>query len=353
MRVKSFAAKAKNKPLEYFEFERREPTDYDVEFQVLYCGVCHSDIHTTRDEWHDWGEAKYPSVVGHEIVGKVTRIGKKVSKVRPGDLVGVGCLVNSCRTCKNCKKGLEQYCENGATGTYNDIDPIDGKVTKGGYSTHQVVQERFVMKIPKGMDLAKAAPLFCAGITTYSPLRHWKVGKGMRVGIVGLGGLGHMGLKYAKAFGAKTFVVTTSAQKAKDAKKYGADGVALMTDSKQREGNKEKFDFLLNTIPVAHDVHPYVDLLSSDGVMVIVGAITELSDGFHGHSLISKRRSIAGSTIGGIPETEEVLKFSAKYNIYPDIEIIKMKDINKAYDTMVRKGISHRFVIDVANSFKS
>ncbi len=352
MKTKSYAAKKANKPLEYFEFERREPTPHDVEFEVLFCGVCHSDIHTTRDEWNDWGPAKYPSVVGHEIVGKVTRVGNKVKKHKIGDLVGVGCLVNSCQRCKNCKKGLEQYCENGVTGTYNDIDPIDGKITKGGYSTLQVVQENFVIKIPKGMNLAKAAPLLCAGITTYSPLRHWKVGKGMMVGIIGLGGLGHMGLKYAKVFGAKTYVITTSPKKAKDAKKYGADGVVLITDKKQRVENKEKFDFLLNTIPVAHDVHPYVNLLSSDGTMVIVGAITELSSGFHGHSLISKRRSIAGSVIGGIPETQEVLNFSAKYKIYPDIEIIKMKDINKAYDTMVKRGISHRFVIDIKASFK-
>ena len=216
-----------------------------------------------------------------------------------------------------------------------------------------MVQEDFVLKIPNGMDPAKAAPLLCAGITTYSPLRHWKVGKGMRVGIIGLGGLGHMGLKYAKAFGAQTLVITTSPKKTRDAKKYGADGVVLMSDKKQVNANKLKFDFLLNTVPVAHDLHPYIDLLTSDGVMVIVGAITELRSGFHGWSLISKRRSIAGSVIGGIKETQEVLNFSAKNNIYPDIEIIEMKEINKAFDTLAHKGISHRFVIDVKSSFKS
>lgn len=351
MKVKAYAAKSAKSPLEYFEFERREPTSYDVEFEVLYCGVCHSDIHTARNEWYDWAATKYPCVVGHEIVGRVTRIGKKVTRFKIGEFVGVGCLVNSCRKCKNCRKNLEQYCEVDGVGTYNSQDPIDKKITKGGYSQLQVVQEAFVLKIPKGMDLAKAAPLLCAGITTYSPLRHWKVGKGMKVGIVGLGGLGHMGLKYAKAFGAEVYVITTSPKKAKDAKKYGADGVVLMTDQKQVKTNKSNFDFLLNTVPVAHDLHPYIDLLSSDGVMVIVGAITELKSGFHGWSLISKRRSIAGSVIGGIKETQEVLDFSSKHNIYPDIEIIKMDEINKAFDTVVNKGISHRFVIDIKSSF--
>lgn len=353
MKIKSFAAKNATRPLEYFEFERRELTARDVEFEVLYCGVCHSDVHTARNEWKDWSPTSYPCVTGHEIVGKVTRIGKKVTKHKNGDIVGVGCMVNSCRKCKNCKNGLEQYCENGGIFTYNSKDPVDNTITKGGYSQVMVANEDFVLRIPKEMNLAKAAPLLCAGITTYSPLKHWRIKKGMKVGIIGLGGLGHMGLKYAKALGAEVYIITTSPKKAADAKKYGADGVVLMSDKKSVDANKLSFNFLLNTIPVAHSIRPYIDFLASDGTMVIVGAITNLKDGFHGASLIGKRRTIAGSQIGGIKQTQEVLNFSAKHNIYPDIEIIPIEEINRAFDTLVNKGISHRFVIDMKASFKS
>jgi len=350
MKVKAFASIGVTKPLGYFEFERREPIAKDVEIEVLYCGVCHSDIHTVRGEW---GKANYPCVPGHEIVGKVTRVGKKVTKFKPGDLVGVGCMVNSCGKCVNCKNSLEQYCENKVVWTYDSKDPIDGTITYGGYSQGIVVTENFVLKLPKGTDLTKAAPLLCAGITTYSPLKHWKIKKGMKVGIAGLGGLGHMGLKYAKAFGADTYVITTSPKKAADAKKYGAKGVVLMSNPGSVEENKEKFNFILNTIPVEHNIRPYLDLLKTDGTMVIVGALSDLKGGFHGRSLISKRRRIAGSMIGGIKETQEVLDFSVKNKIYPDVKMIKMQEVNKAYDTMVKKGISHRFVIDLKASFKS
>jgi uncharacterized zinc-type alcohol dehydrogenase-like protein len=262
-------------------------------------------------------------------------------------------MVNSFGKCANCKQGLEQYCENKVIWTYDSKDPIDGTTTYGGYSQGIIVTENFVLRLPKGTDLKKAAPLLCAGITTYSPLRHWKIKKGMRVGIAGLGGLGHMGLKYAKAFGADTYVITTSPKKAADAKKYGAKGVVLMSEPKSVEENKEKLDFILNTIPVEHNIRPYLDLLKTDGTMVIVGALSDLKGGFHGRSLIMKRRSIAGSTIGGIKETQELLNFSVKNKIYPDIEMIKIQEVNKAHDTMVKKGISHRFVIDLKTSFKA
>jgi len=350
MKVKAFGAKSATRPLEYLEINRREPGARDVEIDVLYCGVCHSDIHTVRGEW---GPSDYPCVPGHEVVGKVISKGKKVTKYKVGDLVGVGCMVNSCRKCVNCRKGLEQYCQSGPVWTYGSVDPIDKTITYGGYSQSLVATEDFVLKLPKGIDLAKAAPLLCAGITTYSPLKHWNIKKGMKVGVVGLGGLGHMGIKYAKAFGADVFAITTSPKKAADAKKYGANGVVLMTDEKQVKANRGKFDYLLNTIPVAHNLRPYIDLLTTDGVMTIVGALSDLKDGFHGRQLIARRRSISGSMIGGIKETQEVLNFSAKNKIYPDIEIIKIEDVNKAYDTMVKKGISHRFVIDFKASFKS
>jgi uncharacterized zinc-type alcohol dehydrogenase-like protein len=321
-----------------------------VEFEVLFCGICHSDLHVARNEWNDFSATNYPSVVGHEIVGTVTRIGSKVSKHQVGDLVGVGCLVNSCRTCKSCQAGLEQYCENGATGTYNDADPIDGQITKGGYSSYQVVPEDFVLKIPEGMDPAKAAPLLCAGITTYSPLKHWDVKAGMKVGILGLGGLGHMGLKYAKALGAEVHIVSTSPDKAAKYQEYGADGAVLMSDEAAVAAAKESFDFLLNTIPNSHNVKPYIELLAVDGTMVVVGPLAPL-EGIHGQDLMSKRRTLAGSQIGGIPETQEMLDFSAEHGIASDIEIIEMKDVNKAYDTLTKRGIAYRFVIDVKKSF--
>jgi uncharacterized zinc-type alcohol dehydrogenase-like protein len=348
MRVKAYAAKNAKSKMEHYEFRRREPTEHDVEFKVLYCGICYSDIHTIHS---DWGPAKYPSVPGHEIVGVVTRVGAAVTKFQVGDRVGVGCLVNSCGKCDSCKEGLQQYCENGSTGTYNSIDPIDGEVTKGGYSTYQVVTEDFVLAIPDELDLEHAAPLLCAGITTYSPLRHWKVGPGMRVGIIGLGGLGHMGIKYAHAMGAEVKLITTSPGKAEKAREYGADGIVLSTDESDMERHVKYFDVMIDTIPVGHDVQPYINLLNRDGVVILVGPVSPM-EGFHGASLIGERRSIAGSVIGGIPETVEMLAFSAQHNILPDIEIIPMEQVNDAHEKMVNKSMSHRYVIDLEASFK-
>lgn len=348
MKNKAYAAHSAEAPLEEFAFDRREPTAYDVEMEVLFCGVCHSDIHQVRG---DWGPTKYPIVPGHEIVGRVTRVGDNVTKHQVGDIVGVGCLVNSCGQCAQCEKGLQQYCENGATGTYDSIDPIDGEVTKGGYSKVQVVPENFVLKIPEGMPLDAAAPLLCAGITTYSPLRHWQVGRGTKVGVIGLGGLGHMAVKYAKALGAEVHLLTTSPAKAEKAKEYGADGVIVSTDSAAMAKYAGYFDFLLDTVPVGHDAQPYVDLLAVDGTLVLVGPISPM-EGFHGGSLMGKRRSIAGSDIGGLPETQEMLEFSAERGILPEIEVIPIEKINEAYERMTNKGMSSRFVIDMKASFK-
>jgi uncharacterized zinc-type alcohol dehydrogenase-like protein len=349
MHTKAYAAKDAKSKLVPYEFDRREPTEHDVEFKILYCGVCYSDIHTVHS---DWGPTKYPSVPGHEIVGIVSRVGKSVTKHKVGDRVGIGCLVNSCRKCSACKQGLEQYCENGSTGTYNSIDPIDGDVTKGGYSQYQVVQEDFVFKIPDGLDLDKAAPLLCAGITTYSPLKHWSVGPGKKVGIIGLGGLGHMGVKYAKALGAEVHVITTSPEKAEAGQSYGADGAIVSTDPEQMKEYTGYFDVLIDTIPIGHDAQPYINLLGLDGTLVLVGPISPM-EGFHGASLIGKRRSVAGSVIGGIPETQEVLDFSAKNGIVPDIEVIPIEKINEAHQNMMSKSMSHRYVIDLEASFKS
>ncbi|HEY4963173.1 MAG TPA: NAD(P)-dependent alcohol dehydrogenase [Candidatus Saccharimonadales bacterium] len=347
MKTKSFAAKAPEKALEYYEFERREPTEYDVEFEVQFCGVCHSDIHTARG---DWGETEYPCVTGHEIVGQVTRIGSSVTKFKVGDRVGVGCLVNSCGKCNPCKAGLEQYCDKGATWTYGSNDPIDGTDTKGGYSTIMDATEKFVMNIPDSLNMADAAPLLCAGITMYSPLMHWKTGPGMKVGIIGLGGLGHMGVKYAKAMGAYVGVITSSPEKAETAKQYGADEVIVSSSEADMKGAIRKFDLIIDTIPSAHELKPYLELLNVDGSIVLVGPINPMP-GFHGGELIGGRKSIAGSGVGGIKETKEMLEFSAKHGIVPNIEVITMADINKAWDSLVSKQFSKRYVIDIQKSF--
>lgn len=348
MKVKSYAAPSSDKPLEYYEFDRREPTEYDVELKVQFCGVCHSDIHTARG---DWGEVEYPCIPGHEIVGVVTRTGGSVTKFKVGDRVGVGCMVNSCRDCGPCKAGLEQYCDNDPTWTYSAKDPIDGTDTKGGYSSMMVAPEHFVFSIPEALDMAHAAPLLCAGITMYSPLRHWKTGPGMTVGIIGLGGLGHMGVKYAKAMGAEVHVITSSPEKADVAKEYGADGVIVSSSESDMQKARRKFNLIINTVPIAHDLKPYMDLLHVDGSMVLVGPINPMP-GFHGLDVITGRKSIAGSGIGGVQETKEMLEFSAQHNIVPDIEIITMKDINKAWDSLVSKQMSKRYVIDIERSFK-
>jgi uncharacterized zinc-type alcohol dehydrogenase-like protein len=347
MKAKSFAAPSATQPLEYYEFDRREPTSTDVEIDVHYCGVCHSDLHTAHG---DWGQVAYPCIPGHEIVGVVTRVGEAVTEYKVGDKVGVGCMVNSCRECEACQKGYENSCFNGTVWTYSSKDPIDGTDTKGGYSTLIVVPEHFVLNLPESLDMAHAAPLLCAGITTYSPLRHWNVSPGMKVGIIGLGGLGHMGVKYAKAMGAEVWVITTSAAKATTAKEYGATGVIVSTSSEDMAKAAHKFDFLLDTIPKAHDVSPYLQLLNVHGTICLVGPI-EPMPGFHSGGVINGQKSIAGSGIGGIKETQEMLEYSAEHKILPEIEVIDIKDINAAWESLMNKQMAKRYVIDMKKSF--
>ena len=341
--AKAYATHSPKDQLAPFTFERRAVRPNDVRLDILYSGICHSDIHQARDEW---GGAIYPMVPGHEIVGRVTEVGDKVTKFKPGQLVGIGCLVDSCRSCSSCREGYEQYCENGWVGTYNSRDK-DGNVTQGGYSDHIVVDENFVVSVPENLDLKAVAPLLCAGITTYSPLRHWKIKKGDKVGVVGLGGLGHMGVKFAAAMGAHVVMITTSPSKGDDAKRLGAEDVLISKDKKQMESHANSFDFILNTIPVGHDVNPYVDLLKRDATMVVVGAIAPLPD-VAGNKLIMQRKTIAGSLIGGIAETQEMLDFCGENNIVCDVEMIGVKDINDAFDRTVKGDVKYRFVIDMA-----
>lgn len=347
MKADSYGAPSAKKLLKYFEIDRREPKANDVVIDIHYCGVCHSDIHTAKG---DWGEVKYPCVPGHEITGVVTRVGKKVKKFKPGDKVAVGCMVGSCMKCEACKRGYENSCFNETIWTYSSKDPVDETDTKGGYSSMVVVPEHFVLKWPRELDMGKGAPLLCAGITTYSPLRRWKVGEGKVVGIIGLGGLGHMGVKYAKAMGAEVWVITTSPGKEKTAKRYGAKGVIVSNSKKAMEKAAYKFDFLLDTIPVAHDIEPYMHLLNIKGTLCLVGPIETMPE-YHSGSVIFGQKSISGSGIGGIPETEKMLKFSAKKNILPEVEMIKIQDINKAWKDLLDKKMSHRYVIDMKISF--
>lgn len=347
MKALGFAAQSATSELAPIRFERREPQAGDVVIDILYCGVCHSDIHSARNEW---GGAKYPLVPGHEIIGRVASVGNAVTRFKTGDLVGVGCMVDSCRHCQSCQDGFEQYCENGFTATYNSPDKAGGTphaFTLGGYSNHITVEERFVLSVPENLDPAAAAPLLCAGITTYSPLKHWKVGPGQKVGVVGLGGLGHMGVKFAHAMGAHVVMITTSPEKGEDARKLGADEVLISKDDAAMKAAANSFDFLLNTIPVGHNTDPYMNLLKRDGAMVIVGAIEPLTQ-VSGIPFIYKRRTMAGSLIGGIPETQEMLDFCGEHNIVCDIETIAMKDINAAYDRTVKGDVKYRFVIDMA-----
>ncbi|MEX2589487.1 MAG: NAD(P)-dependent alcohol dehydrogenase [Chitinophagales bacterium] len=342
-KVKAYGVKSARKDLEQLNIERRTLTGKDVQIEILYCGVCHSDIHTAREEW---GAVEYPVVPGHEIIGKVIGVGGEVSNFKAGDLVGVGCLVDSCRTCSSCEEGLEQYCENGMTFTYGSPDPHTGGHTFGGYSEKIVVDEDFVLRIPENLDTAKVAPLLCAGITTWSPLRHWEVKKGDKVGVIGLGGLGHMGIKFAHAMGAHVVMITRSPEKTNDAKALGADEILLSTDIEAMKEQYNSFDFLLNTIPVGHDVNPYLNLLKRDKTMVMVGAIEPLEN-VHGGLLVFKRKNIAGSLIGGIPETQEMLDFCGEHNVLPDVEMIKIQDINTAWDRVVKADVKYRFVIDM------
>ena len=343
MKTVGYAAKSEGAQLGEYTFERRDLRDNDVEIEILYCGVCHSDIHTVRN---DWGGSKYPVIPGHEIIGKVVSVGENVSKFKEGQLVGVGCMVDSCQQCESCKEGLEQYCENGMVGTYNGKDEHLGGHTFGGYSETVVVREKFVLKVPENIDAKGAAPLLCAGITTWSPLRHWKIKKGDKVGVIGLGGLGHMGVKFAAALGAKVVMITTSPGKSEDAKKLGADEVLISKDEEQMKKHTGSFDFLLNTVPVKHDLNPYIGLLKRDATMVLVGAIEPLEE-MHGGLLITKRRNVAGSVIGGIPETQEMLDFCGEHNIVSDIEMIDMQNINEAFDRVTKSDVKYRFVIDM------
>ncbi len=344
--TKAFGVLKEKQQLKPLNIKRRDVGNDDVKIDISFCGVCHSDIHTARNEW---GGSKYPVVPGHEIVGRVVSIGKNVKKIKEGDLVGVGCMVDSCHDCEPCKNHLEQFCENGATFTYNSEDKnLKGERTFGGYSTQIVVDKEFVLSIPENIDAAGAAPLLCAGITTWSPLRHWKVKKGDKVGVIGLGGLGHMGVKFANALGAHVVMITTSPSKAEDAKKLGAHEVLISKDEEEMKKHRNSFDFILNTIPVGHKMDPYIALLKIDATMVLVGAIEPL-DPLNGGSLIRGRKRIAGSLIGGIKETQEMLDFCGKHNIVSDIEMIDIKDINEAYDRVVDSDVKYRFVIDMAS----
>ncbi|GGW21667.1 NAD(P)-dependent alcohol dehydrogenase [Arenibacter certesii] len=342
--IKAFGTTAATEDLKPIDIVRREVGKNDIKIDITYCGVCHSDIHTARNEWKN---SKYPVVPGHEIIGRVVEVGNGVKKFKEGDLVGVGCLVDSCHHCPPCNNHLEQFCENGATFTYNSHDKyIKGQQTYGGYSTDVVVDEQFVLRIPNNIDPSAAAPLLCAGITTWSPLRHWKVKKGDKVGVIGLGGLGHMGVKFANALGAKVVMITTSPDKAKDAKALGAHEVLISKNKEDMAAHKNSFDFILNTIPVGHEMDPYIALLKIDATMVLVGAVENLKP-FHGGGIIGGRKRIAGSLIGGIKETQEMLDFCGDYNIVSDIELINIQDINNAYERVINSDVKYRFVIDM------
>jgi uncharacterized zinc-type alcohol dehydrogenase-like protein len=341
----AYAAQAADKPLGSHAIQRRNPGPHDVAIDIRYCGVCHSDLHTVRNEW---GNTIYPCVPGHEIVGTVTAVGHDVTEFKPGDTVGVGCMVDSCGHCDPCRAGEENYCENGFTGTYNG-PAIEGGHTLGGYSGSIVVDDKFVLHVTHKDDLAAVAPLLCAGITTYSPLRHWHAGPGKKVGIVGLGGLGHMGVKLAHAMGAYVVLFTTSPGKIADGKRLGADEVVISKDSEQMAKHIGSFDFILNTVAAPHNLDAYLNLLKRDGTMCLVGAppIDSPHPSPTVFNLIMRRRAIAGSLIGGIRETQEMLDFCAAHDIVCDIEMIAMRDINTAYERMLKSDVKYRFVIDM------
>jgi uncharacterized zinc-type alcohol dehydrogenase-like protein len=346
--AKVFAAASATSGLGPASITRRAPGARDVQIKISHCGVCHSDLHQVHDEWKSVMPTTYPCVPGHEIVGRVIAVGSGVTKFKEGDIAAVGCMVDSCRKCASCLAGEEIYCENGVTLTYNTEDKILGGVTYGGYSESIVVDEAYVLRIPNGLDPAGAAPLLCAGITTYSPLRHWKVGPGQKVGIVGLGGLGHMGLKFAKAFGAHVALFTTSPRKAEDAVRLGADEVIVSTDAAAMKKQAGSFHFILDAVSAEHDLNAYLQLLKRDGTMVLVGA-PEKPSPVASFNLIMGRRSLAGSAIGGIRETQEMLNFCAEKGITSDIELIKMQQINEAYERLLKGDVKYRFVIDMAS----
>jgi uncharacterized zinc-type alcohol dehydrogenase-like protein len=343
LQTRGYATGGPSSALEPFNFERRELGPNDVLIEILYCGVCHSDIHQARNEWDN---SIYPMVPGHEIVGRVTGVGPEVTKFKEGDLAGVGCFVDSCRVCDNCKAGLEQYCEGHLVVTYNGTEKDEKTPTYGGYSSQIVADENYTLKIPANLPLANVAPLLCAGITTYSPLRHFNVGEGQRVGVVGLGGLGHMGVKLAAAMGAEVTVFSTSKSKEEDARKLGAHHFVVTKDPKNLEPLAKKFDFILDTVSADHDINVYLDLLRRDGVMVLVGAPEKPAE-VRAFSLLTNRRSLVGSMIGGIRETQEMLDYCAKNNVTSDVEVIPIQKIEEAYERTVKGDVRYRFVIDM------
>ncbi|CAN5305380.1 NAD(P)-dependent alcohol dehydrogenase [soil metagenome] len=342
--AKGFAAPAPKLPLEPFSFSRREPGAKEVLIDIKFCGVCHSDIHQVRDEW---GKGMYPMVPGHEIVGEIVKVGSEVTKFKVGDLAGVGCFVDSCRTCPSCQKGLEQYCEVGMVGTYNSKDK-QGNPTYGGYSNFITVDEQYTLKVSPKLDLAAVAPLLCAGVTTWSPLREWKVGKGHKVAIVGLGGLGHMAVKFAVSFGADVTVLSTSPSKEKDAKDLGAHNFAVTRDPEHFKALRSSFDFIIDTVSAPHDIASYTNLLKVDGTMILLGIPPEPSLIPSG-ALVMKRRRLVGSLIGGIKETQEMLDYCAEHDIVSDIELIPIQYLNDAYERVLKSDVRYRFVIDMAS----
>lgn len=342
--TKAYAAQGATTPLTPFNFERREPGAHDVQIEILYCGVCHSDIHQARGEW---GNSIFPMVPGHEIVGRVTKVGSHVKNFAVGDIAGVGCFVDSCRECHNCKEGLEQYCDTGMVGTYNGVEK-DGTPTYGGYSTQIVVDEKYTLRVSDKLPLTGVAPLLCAGITTYSPLKHVGVKKGDRVAVLGLGGLGHMAVKFAVAFGAEVTMLSSSPSKKADAERLGAHHFALTSDEATMKGLQNHFDVILNTVSAQHDYITYLNLLRTNGTMIVVG-VPPAPVQIHAFPLIMQRRSIIGSLIGGIKETQEMLDFCAEHNIVSDVEVINMDYINEAYERILKSDVRYRFVIDLAS----
>jgi alcohol dehydrogenase (NADP+) len=343
--TRAYAAQTATSALAPHTIQRRDPAPDDVVIDILYCGVCHSDLHQARNEWHN---TIYPVVPGHEIVGRVVKVGKNVKKFKEGDIAAVGCMVDSCRSCANCQRGLEQYCLQFPTFTYNGADKHTGGVTYGGYSENVVVDEAFVLKVSEKLNLAAAAPLLCAGITTYSPLRHWKVGPGQKVGIVGLGGLGHMGVKFAHALGAHVVLFTTSPGKTADARRLGADEVVVSKDADQMQKHAGSFDFILDAVSADHDINAYLTLLKLDGTLTLVGA-PEKPLPVAAFNLLLPRRQFAGSAIGGIAETQEMLDFCAEHGIVSDVEMIGIQDVNTAFDRLLKGDVKYRFVIDMAS----
>lgn len=340
-----YAAHSPTAPLAPWSFERREPGPTDVQLQILFCGICHSDLHTVREEW---GQIQFPQVPGHEIVGRVTAVGADVTRYRAGDLVGVGCLVDSCRECGSCAEGLEQYCERGFTGTYGGVEKQTGRPTQGGYSSHIVVDEAFVLRIPDGMDPAAAAPLLCAGITTYSPLREFGAGPGKAVGVVGLGGLGHMGVKLAKAMGAEVTLFTTSPGKAEDAGRLGATRVVVSRDPAAMAAAAGSLDLIIDTVGTPHDLDGLMQTLKRDGTLVLLGGSPQPHPSPGAFTFIMRRRRVAGSLIGGLPETQEMLDFCAEHGIAADVEVIRADQINDAYERMLKGDVKYRFSIDAS-----